>query len=72
VGRGIRLVGIDYLGIHRFGNARSVHEILLGANVVILEGLNLADIAPGRYQLACLPLKIAGGDGAPVRAILIK
>jgi len=72
VDRGIRLVGIDYLGIHRFGNARPVHEILLGARVIILEGLNLTDIAPGRYQLACLPLKIAGGDGAPVRAILIE
>ena len=71
VDRGIRLAGIDYLGIHRFGDARPVHEALLGANVVILEGLDLTDIAPGRYQLVCLPIKIAGGDGAPVRAILI-
>jgi len=65
-------VGIDYLGIHRFADGSTpVHHILLGDGVVIVEGLDLHDIAPGRYQLVCLPLKIAKGDGAPVRALLI-
>jgi arylformamidase len=40
--------------------------------VVILEGVNLTNIASGDYLLACLPLKIQGGDGAPARAILIE
>ena len=36
----------------------------------ILEGLNLADVEPGPYELICLPLKLVGAEGAPVRAIL--
>ena len=39
----------------------------LGATI---EGLNLARVKPGRYELACLPLKIVGADGAPCRAAL--
>jgi arylformamidase len=45
---------------------------LLGAEVWIIEGLNLAKIEPGKYDLVCLPLKILGADGAPARAILKK
>jgi kynurenine formamidase len=48
-----------------------VHRILLGAGVVIVEGLDLSAVTPGPYQLLCLPLRIAGGDGAPARAVLI-
>jgi arylformamidase len=44
---------------------------LLGAGVVILEGLDLTQVSPGRYSLYCLPMKLAGSDGAPARAILI-
>jgi arylformamidase len=39
--------------------------------VVILEGLDLSQVSQGRYTLYCLPLKLAGSDGAPARAILI-
>jgi len=39
--------------------------------VVIVEGLNLAAVRRGRYTLHCLPLKLAGSDGAPARAILV-
>jgi arylformamidase len=39
--------------------------------VVVIEGLNLSQVSQGRYALYCLPLKIAGADGAPARAILI-
>ena len=46
------------------------HRLLLSAGVVILEGLDLAGVEPGEYELICLPLKVAEGDGAPVRAIL--
>ncbi|HYN85565.1 MAG TPA: cyclase family protein [Pyrinomonadaceae bacterium] len=72
-GRGVRLVGIDYLSIEEFGSKDfAAHVALLTAGVVILEGLDLGAVAPGRYELLCLPLKLAAGsgDGAPARAVL--
>ena len=67
---GVKLIGIDYLSIERFDGNGEVHRLLLENGVPILEGLNLVDVAPGEYELICLPLKIKGGDGAPVRAVL--
>jgi arylformamidase len=67
----VRLLGIDYLSIERFDGDGEVHRLLLGSGAVILEGLNLEGIEAGKYELICLPLKIEGGDGAPVRAILL-
>ncbi|MBC7231436.1 MAG: cyclase family protein [Actinobacteria bacterium] len=65
------LAGIDYLSIAPPGKeAAEVHRVLLGAGVVILEGLVLSGVAPGVYELVCLPLRVARGDGAPARAIL--
>lgn len=73
VERGIRLVGIDFLGIEARGaEGHPTHKTLLERGVVIVEGLDLSKIDQGNYQLACLPLKIVGGDGAPARAILIR
>ena len=73
VARGARLVGIDYLSAELFDAPEPrAHRVLLGAGVIIIEGLNLKEIAPGDYTLACLPLKIKNGDGAPARAILIE
>ena len=73
VDQGIRLVGIDYLSIQMFDDAEPLtHRILLKAGVVIVEGLNLRDVRPGSYRLICLPLKLAGSDGAPSRAVLIE
>ena len=46
--------------------------MLLGAEAIIVEGLDLRKIVSGSYNLTCLPMKIAGADGAPVRAILTK
>lgn len=71
VKRGVKLVGVDYLSVAPYKQGRPTHEILLRANVIIIEGLNLAEIAQGRYMLYCLPLKLKGADGAPARAILI-
>jgi arylformamidase len=68
---GVKLVGIEYLSIERLDGDGEVHRILLDNGVFILEGLNLTGVAPGSYELVCLPLKIAGGDGAPARALLI-
>jgi arylformamidase len=69
---GIRLIGIDYLSIGPFINGEMTHRILLESEVIIVEGLNLYDVASGLYELICLPLKISGADGAPARAILRK
>ena len=73
ISRGVRLVGIDYLSVEEFGSKHfETHRVLLSNRVVILEGLDLRAVAPGRYELICLPLKIAAGsgDGAPARAVL--
>lgn len=67
----IQLVGIDYLSIDLFNaDQLPVHKILLKNDVVIIEGLNLAEVPEGLYELICLPIKILGSDGAPARAIL--
>jgi arylformamidase len=71
VDRGFKLVGIDYLSIAPYKQSRPTHEILLKAGMVIVEGLDLSQVSAGRYTLYCLPLKLAGSDGAPARAILI-
>jgi arylformamidase len=71
VRRGVQLVGVDYLSVAPFGKSRPTHEILLGAGVVVVEGLDLSRVPAGRYTLCCLPIKLVGSDGAPARAILI-
>jgi arylformamidase len=71
--RGIKLVGIDYLSIEAVDSKElEVHRTLLENDVVVLEGLNLSQVAEGRYQLICLPLKVRGGDGAPARVVLMR
>lgn len=70
---GIKLVGIDYLSVEKFGSTDfATHVTLLEKEVVILEGLDLREVLPGDYELICLPLKYIGGtgDGAPARTIL--
>jgi arylformamidase len=67
----VRTVGIDYLsvgGFHR--DLVTTHQVLLAAGIWIIEGLNLSAVEPGEYELACLPLKLVGADGAPARAAL--
>jgi arylformamidase len=69
--KGIRAVGVDYLSVGpNTDEAAEVHEIFLQRDVWIIEGLDLSRVEPGGYELLCLPLKVAGGDGAPARAIL--
>ena len=68
---GIKLVGWDYLSLEKFGSQDfPAHHALLGAGVIIVEGLDLSQVEPGEYELTCLPLKVAGGDGAPARVVL--
>ena len=72
VSLGITLVGVDYLSIEQFhsGHHRT-HRTLLERGIVIVEGLDLSEIAPGRYEFLCLPLRLEGLDGAPARAVLM-
>ena len=67
VDAGVRLVGIDYLSI----GDEEAHQVLLGAGVVPVEGLDLRGLEAGEYQLVCAPLKLVGSDGAPARVFLI-
>lgn len=67
---GVKLVGIDYLSIESFGGDGAVHDVLLRAGVVVLEGLDLAEVSPGRYRLVCLPLSLPSLEAAPARAVL--
>lgn len=73
VKRNIELIGMDYLSVEAYG-ARDfrVHHALLGAGVVILEGLDLSRVPPGRCELVCLPLKIERSDAAPARVLVIR
>ncbi len=69
--RRIRLVGVDFLSVEQRGAAgHPVHHALLEQGVVIVEGLDLGLVDPGRYHLTVLPIKIRDGDGGPARAIL--
>jgi len=69
---GIRLVGIDGPSIEAYdAPGDPVHRALLAAGVIIVESLALAGVAPGVYELTCLPLRIAGCDGAPARVVLV-
>jgi len=73
VERGLRLVGTDFLSVEQRGAAgHPVHTTLLANDVVIVEGLALFGVEAGAYELAVLPLKLVGGDGAPARAVLIQ
>jgi arylformamidase len=71
VTHGVKLVGVDYLSVAPFGNTAPTHVTLLKAGVVIVEGLNLAQVSQGRYNFFCLPLKLDKSDGAPARAVLV-
>ena len=73
VDAGVRLVGIDYLSVEKFGSTDfATHITLLENEIVILEGLDLRKVPAGDYEIVCLPLKYIGGtgDGAPARTIL--
>jgi arylformamidase len=73
VDRGIELIGVDFLSVEQKGTpGHPTHHALLENGVVIVEGLDLGDVEPGRYLLVVLPLKIVDGDGGPARAILIE
>jgi arylformamidase len=70
-GRGVKLVGLDYLSVAHAGEEQvPVHRAFLDRGVALLEGIDLSEINPGRYELICFPIRIRGADGAPCRAVL--
>src|SRR6476646_3782343 len=69
--QGVKVVGIDYLSVEQFKKPGApAHRALLSQSVIIIEGLNLSEAEAGMYEMYCLPLRIAGSDGAPARVIL--
>jgi arylformamidase len=68
---GVKLLGLDLPSVDEI-DSKSLqnHHALARAGVAIVESLDLNDVGAGIYQFAALPLRIAGGDGAPMRAIL--
>lgn len=67
----VMTVGVDYLSVGGYTkDGPQTHQALLGAGIWIIEGLDLAQIQPGIYDLLCLPIKVANSDGAPARAFL--
>jgi arylformamidase len=69
---GVKLVGVDYLSIEQFHSGHhKTHRTLLERGIVIVEGLDLSAPPIGPYELRVLPLRLAGLDGAPARAVLI-
>lgn len=68
---GVALVGVDYISAEQFAAPAPVaHRALLGKGIPIVEGLDLTNVPAGEYDLIVLPLKVAGHDGAPARAIM--
>jgi len=70
-GSNIRLLGVESQSVADIKSPMSVHKILLGQGIILLEGLDLSDAEPGEYILAAFPLKLEDADGSPVRAVLI-
>lgn len=71
VDMGVKTVGMDYLSVDPYNDdAMPSHMALLNAHIAIIEGCNLLEVSPGEYELICLPLRLAGLDGSPARAIL--
>lgn len=73
VDHGVRLVGVEALSVEPEDSPGfPTHWTLLSAGVVVVEGLDLSAVPPGRYRLVCLPLRLRGGDGGPARAVLLE
>lgn len=66
------LIGVDYLSIAAYNDPDMPHQVLLQKEIILLEGIDLSEVPEGMYTLYCLPLLIAGCEGAPARAILVK
>lgn len=69
VAAGVAAVGIDYLSVDSL-ESDAAHRALMREDILVFEALQFRDAVPGNYRLFAFPLKIKGGDGSPVRAVL--
>ena len=69
---GILLLGNESQTVGPEDAPMAVHLIMLGAKIVLLEGIRLADVPAGSYLLDAAPINLGGSDGAPCRAVLIE
>ena len=69
--RGVLLLGNESQTVGPEDTPMAVHQVLLGSNVILLEGIRLAEVSEGIYFLNAAPLNLLGADGSPCRAILI-
>ncbi|QSO54444.1 cyclase family protein [Alicyclobacillus curvatus] len=67
----VKGVGTDALGVERSQPTHPTHKALFGAGVTVIEGLRLADVPPGTYQMIALPLPLVGLDASPARVVLM-
>jgi len=73
VAKEVSLVGIDCLSVDKYGDdSMPVHRTLLENDILILEGIDLADVPSGGYSLICLPLSLKDAEASPVRAVLVR
>jgi len=71
-GKKIRTLGFDFLSVEKYGSKDfPAHYALLGAGIVIIEGLDLTEVRPGIYEVVSLPMLAAGADGSPIRVLLL-
>ncbi len=68
---GILLLGNESQTVGPENAPMEVHLVLLGAGVILLEGIRLSEVPEGVYLLNAAPLNLSGADGAPCRAVLI-
>jgi len=69
--QGVRLIGLDLPSVDQTDDpTMQIHHRLAAADILILENLDLRAAEPGVYELIALPLKIAGAEGSPIRAVL--
>lgn len=69
--RRVKVVGIDYISVDKYeAEDLPVHKILLGHGVLIVEGLELANVSPGECKIFIMPLKVPNMDGLPVRVMV--
>ncbi|MBR1722604.1 MAG: cyclase family protein, partial [Treponema sp.] len=69
---GIKLFGNESQAVGPENAPKEVHLIMLGAEIVLLEGIRLKDVPVGKYLLHAAPLNLGGSDGSPCRATLIE
>lgn len=69
---GIKLFGNESQTVGPEDAPKEVHMIMLGAEIVLLEGIVLSDVPEGVYLLNAAPINLGGADGAPCRAVLIQ